>query len=268
MSDGAVKLSSVGDPTRPALVLVHGWGHHSGVWQTLLDELQAHFFVFCVDLPGYGQPIGSTSPTAELENEWRLEALLETCAALPVPAAIWCGWSLGGMLATRFAAFAPERVRALVTIAANPVFVEKTDWPTAMPATDYAEFVAALNNDAEATLKRFLSLVSQGSATARAERRWLKQVIAKAALPDQLTLQASLDLLASMDTRGAIASITLPQSHLLGAQDALVPAGAAEMIGELNQQASIQLIDGAGHALFLSHPQTVVTTLIKMAAVL
>ena len=87
-------------------------------------------------------------------------------------------------------------------------------------------------------------------------------------MPDQLTLQASLDLLASMDTRSAIADITLPQSHLLGAHDALVPADAGGMIGELNPQANIQLIDAAGHAPFLSHPQTVVSTLLKMATLL
>ena len=38
----------------PALVLLHGWGLHGGIWQTLLPQLEKHYTVHNVDLPGFG----------------------------------------------------------------------------------------------------------------------------------------------------------------------------------------------------------------------
>ena len=39
---------------KPNLVLVHGWGAHSGVWETVLTVLKKDFRVTCIDLPGHG----------------------------------------------------------------------------------------------------------------------------------------------------------------------------------------------------------------------
>jgi len=261
MKAATVRATAFGNPALPALVLVHGWGHHGGVWKTLLDELQTHFYVHVVELPGYGcvEPLECQAT----ETDWQLESLLETFLALPP--AIWCGWSLGGMLATRFASYAPERVTGLVTIACNPVFVEKNDWPTAMPSADYQQFSDVLNNNAKITLSRFLSLVCQGSETARADLRILKTVVAEAELPSQSTLQTSLNLLNTLDTRGDISALELPQCHLLGEHDALVPSAVAGAISSLNAAADVRVVAGAGHAPFLSHPNTVIDALLVMA---
>ena len=36
------------------LVLIHGWGMHSGVWQPLVKRLSANYMLYLVDLPGMG----------------------------------------------------------------------------------------------------------------------------------------------------------------------------------------------------------------------
>ena len=36
------------------MVLVHGWGMHSGVWQGFVQQLAAYCQVICLDLPGHG----------------------------------------------------------------------------------------------------------------------------------------------------------------------------------------------------------------------
>ncbi|MEH6357681.1 MAG: pimeloyl-ACP methyl ester esterase BioH [Pseudomonadales bacterium] len=262
MMTRGVRITTVGDPALPALVLVHGWGHHAGVWRALMSELQAHFYVHLVDLPGYGGDDASTSESSDAD--WQLDALLNFFMALPP--AIWCGWSLGGMLATRFARVAPEQVKGLVTIASNPVFVEKADWPMAMPSAEYEQFSAALNDNAKVTLMRFLALVCQGSESARIDLRLLKAVISEAERPSQSTLQMSLNLLNSLDTRLDIAELKLPQCHLLGEHDALVPAPVANAIDNLNAFADVRVITGAGHAPLLSHPKTVIDALLAVEA--
>ena len=47
-------------------------------------------------------------------------------------ACILCGWSLGGMMATRLAGLYPLKIKALITLAANVSFVADMQWPDAM----------------------------------------------------------------------------------------------------------------------------------------
>ena len=75
----------------PALVMLHGWGLHSGIWEPVLPRLRQHFRVTCIDLPGHGGSRG-----------WDEGFDLETAAAAALEAAprraAWLGWSLGGQV--------------------------------------------------------------------------------------------------------------------------------------------------------------------------
>jgi pimeloyl-[acyl-carrier protein] methyl ester esterase len=258
-----VRVTACGNPSLPALVLVHGWGHSSGVWDALLPTLQKHFYVQCVDLPGYGcTENGGTDVCDNSATQWQLDSLLQDLATLPP--AIWCGWSLGGLLATRLATVEPQRVTGLVTIASNPVFVEKPTWLMAMPSEEYQQFVNSVGRDARTTVSRFLSLVCQGAATSRADSRVLKKIVAAVKMPSPAILQASLQCLNTLDTRSDITALKVPQHHLLGEHDALIPVAVAKAISGLNNRAKVSVIAGAGHAPLLSHPHVVVDALLAM----
>lgn len=264
MTKPLVSLTSVGDESLPELVLVHGWGHNSTVWQSLIDELDGRFRIHLLDLPGYGA--GQDEQNTD-EQAWTLEGLLDEFVNLPIGSAIWCGWSLGGMLAAYHAACYPTRVRGLLTIASNACFVQRNDWLTAMPQLDYERFEQSLHDDSKATLGRFLGLIAQGSDTARSDLRTLKGCV-KQVQADEQTLVSSLNLLHELDTRPALASLAMPQCHLFGEHDALVPVSSAPAVGLLNGRADIRVVEGAGHALFLSHPQSVVDALADIAELL
>jgi len=262
VSCAALKLTSSGDATLPSLVLVHGWGHHSGVWQPLVAQLQGRFQIHLIDLPGYGD--SELSDGAE-QQAWQLETLFDAFNELSIGPAIWCGWSLGGMLATQYAAAYPERVAGLVTIASNALFVEQNDWPRAMSAVDYEQFATSLKADAKTTLSRFLALVSQGSPTARADLRQLKKCASGAT---DTTLQVSLDLLSELDSRPSFAALAVPNMHVFGELDALVPVSASASVAQLNDCVEIKIIEAAGHAPFLSHTEQVIDVLENMAELL
>lgn len=275
----SVQLKSFGDSSLPPLVLVHGWGHSAAVWQPLLELLQSHFYIHLLSLPGYSdnQQQGCEQAGGETNNAsgddvsdaqaWQLDSVLEYFNQLPIGPAIWCGWSLGGMLATVYAARFAQRVTGLVTIASNAVFAQRENWPNAMPSADFEQFNAALAENSDVTVKRFLALISQGSETARADLRSLKSCLSNAS---PATLQASLTLLNALDCRDVIATLTQPQLHIFGEQDALVPVAASDSIARLNLQKSahndIEIIAGAGHAPLLSHPEKIAATLKTWAA--
>ncbi|MEH6466418.1 MAG: alpha/beta fold hydrolase, partial [Porticoccus sp.] len=97
------------------LVLLHGWGSDSRIWQAILPELTQHLHVVAIDLPGFGQ-----SPALELDvplDKQGVEHYLDAISAVLPSRCTLLGWSLGGMLATMLVSRYPERFNSLVTIA-------------------------------------------------------------------------------------------------------------------------------------------------------
>jgi pimeloyl-[acyl-carrier protein] methyl ester esterase len=230
----------------PDLVLLHGWGMNAAVWRPLLPGLQERFRVTRIELPGHG-----ASPLLE----GGLDAWTRACLEVAPARAAWVGWSLGGLLALRAALFAPQRVAHLCLVTATPSFVQRAAWPQAMPAAVFEQFAQVLLEDPAATLKRFLGLQVKGAEDARTTLRTLGEALAQRPDPQPRGLQLGLQLLHDGDLRDRLQQLQVASHWLFGARDTLVPAGVADTIRERLPQARVQLVEGAGHAPFLSHPQ-------------
>jgi len=84
------KFASAGNA--PVLVLLHGWGSSSKIWQPLIPKLAKASNVWCVDLPGHGENHDiDWDGTADQGVELLANALPKKCVLV--------GWSLGGLLA-------------------------------------------------------------------------------------------------------------------------------------------------------------------------
>lgn len=229
------------------LVLIHGWGCDSRTWQPVRESLQTIASVTTIDLPGFG----TGSPLAEFS----LDAVLEQIATQLPAKSVVMGWSLGGMFAVQLAARFPERIDAVITLAANAKFVASADYPAAMPRAINRQFNQGFAQDPQATLKLFCGLLAQGDAD---ERSLLKQLRrAETAVVTENWLQA-LQLLSVLDNRAALAQLHQPGLHLFAGKDALVPVAAAAALTEINPQQEIVIFDNAAHALHWSKPQLVV----------
>jgi pimeloyl-[acyl-carrier protein] methyl ester esterase len=233
----------------PDLVLVHGWGMNAGVWAPLRERLAARWRVTAVELPGHGE--SAFDPGTAGLDDWAAALL----AAAP-ERALWLGWSLGGQLSLAAAARAPERVAGLALAATSPRFVRGDDWPAAMPADTFHAFAGQLAEDAPRTLERFLALQVRGAAGATETLRELRNATRARPAPQSGALRAGLELLLHNDLRAATAALEVPSLWLFGGRDALVPAAAEQPVRELLPAARVYSIATAGHAPFLSHPDT------------
>jgi pimeloyl-[acyl-carrier protein] methyl ester esterase len=175
--------------------------------------------------------------------------------------AIWCGWSLGGLIAQRAAALAPERLSALVGMATSPCFVQQPDWPWAMEASVLEHFASELEADQLRTLRRFLALQAQGAENSRATLQWLRTEIEARPAARVQALRAGLDLLLGTDLRNLLEPSVVPMHWLLGGRDQLVPSALASHL-----PGRVRVIQGAGHAPFLSHQQECAGVLRELAA--
>ena len=244
-------VTRVGDG--PPLALVHGWGFAAPALHGLAGALAATRTVELVDLPGHGASRGIPMPSD-------LPGLADLLDATLPETRDWAGWSLGGLACLQLALTRPGRVRRLALVAATPRFTTSTTWTCAMPADEFAAFAAALEAEPATTLNRFAALVARGNDDARTALRMLREALADARHPDPEALASGLALLAESDLTQATPP-ALPTLWLLGREDALIPSAALAEVVAAWPAAEVVLLEGTGHAPFLSRPSECATRL-------
>ena len=96
-------------------VLVHGAWHGAWCWDQIVPLLEGEgHTVLTPDLPGHGD---DASPVSEMTLESYARRVQATLESAPEPAVL-VGHSMGGMVVTQAAEYAPERIRRLVYLTA------------------------------------------------------------------------------------------------------------------------------------------------------
>ena len=232
----------------PALVMLHGWSMNSAVWHRLREQLCQQYSLYLVDLPGHGR--SDWQP-----GDFDLNNILDTLAAQLPEQAYWLGWSLGGLLSIAFADRFPDRVLKLSLVAATPRFVQDYDWQCAMPRSVFENFAGSLDENQSQTLQRFLMLQARGAEQSRETIRQLAEDVATQNTPQSDALHAGLDLLLNLDMRSQLQALTCPVQLILGERDTLVPKTLVVALEKLKPGIRTNLMGGAGHAPFVSHPE-------------
>ena len=226
------------------LVLLHGWGMNSHVWQPLLPELAQYAQVICIDLPGHGAnshlPLGTVA-----------EAVKQLAPHIPDDAIIM-GWSLGGLIAQALAHALPERVTALILIASTPKFVAEGDWSHGVSPDLLALFGRSLQTDYLGTVKRFFALQFLSTKTDTRVVNALRDTIMQhpasvAALEDGLAILQTADF--------SQTPVKQPTLWMLGKLDKLIPASLAEVLPEMGYQ-HVAMLNSAAHVPFVTHPES------------
>jgi pimeloyl-[acyl-carrier protein] methyl ester esterase len=241
----------------PALVLVHGWAMHGGIFAPLVERLRDHCSLHVVDLPGHG---------ASAACDW---LALDECAhsiADRVPAdASWLGWSLGGMVALRAARLG--LASRLVMLCATPRFPSGADWPHGVAPEVLTRFGSELASDTRATIERFLALEAMGSDHMRDDLRELRAHVFERGEPSAAALRHGRDLLLNGDLRGDLVPLDTPSLWIAGRRDRLVLAAAMRDAAACCKDSRFVQIEGGGHAPFLSHADEVASALLEFVGV-
>lgn len=175
------------------------------------------------------------------------------------------GWSMGALAVMRLAELYPQRVASALLVSANPCFVTRPDWSTAVDRAVFEQFAADLARQQEKTIRRFLALQVRGVDGATSLVRQLQASLNERGHASTAALGGGLDVLLHSDLRASLQGIKAPLHWLLGERDALVPATLAPVLKRDYRQANVRLLAEAGHAPFLSHPDVFVRQLLAMA---
>lgn len=229
--------------TAPALVCVHGWGVSATLWDTLTTRIGPRAVVHSLDMPGHGK---NTTNAVGLNN-WTDEVL----SAAP-PAAVYLGWSLGGLVCMQAALRHRQRVRGLVLVDTLPRMLRAPDWPWGMKASAVRETMRGLSSDYISTLQEFLMLQVLGEPGAKHLIRQLRSQLLTMP-PSREGLERGLDILFEADLRAAIPNIDVPVLVINGERDRMCHPDGARWMAQQIPNAESWIVPRAAHAPFLSH---------------
>lgn len=237
------------------MLLIHGWGVDSRVWSGQ-SELEAAFeYSLPVTLPGYsgaGEGAGSWA-TPDLSPGVR--AILDNAPDGPDDGPLTAvGWSLGAMALIEAAIEAPERFSAIVLVGASPSFVKRKDFPWGQKPSVVRRMVKELGSGTEDAIKRFQPLIFTGKERASLEVKELLGQMWRFRC-DPLSLENGLMALINTDLREALASVTTKTLVVHGTLDAVCDVECGRYLASNIAGAKLSIMDGAGHAPFITRPR-------------
>ncbi len=227
-----------------AIALLHGWGLHGGIWETLVPKLAENYTVHNIDLPGFGY-----SPV--YNGDYNLDYLVDSVADVLPEECVLLGWSLGGLVATKLAINYPEKIKKLITVSSNPSFVANDNWQ-GMKLDVLESFIGYLEEDYEGTLIRFLGIQTMGSKTQKDDLKMLKDTVFIHGQPSKKALRGGLQILKDNDLTEQLKQIKIPMLRLYGRLDALVPNKVCAAVDSLHQLSESKVYRKSAHAPFLS----------------
>ena len=238
----------------PPLVLLHGFTGSAGTWSGLTAALAADYTVIAPDLIGHGR-----SDAPEDVDRYRMPRAVDDLVALVRQLghgrAAWLGYSLGGRTALQLVVQHPEAVEALILEGASPGIADG-DERAARVASDEAMAERIERDGVEAfvdTWERVPLFATQLSLPAET----------RAAIRATRTANTATGLANSLRGMGAgaqdplldrVAGITVPTLLIAGELDTKYVEIARDMARTM-PDATMHLIEGAGHAAHLERPE-------------
>lgn len=243
-------------PGNPLVVLVHGAGMDSTVWQ-LQTRYLAHrgMAALAVDLPGHGLSEGPALASVAEMGAW-LGRFIE---AVDMGRALIVGHSMGTFVALETAASKPDLVSGLVlmgTAAAMPVHPELL----AAAENDVAAAAALMAGWSHHHQSKLGPNPNPGQAMLGAMRA-LVEMSQPGVLAGDLSACASYD-----GALEAAASVRARTTIVVGAEDKMTPGRAAQPLIEALNEPTVVVIERAGHSMMYEDPRQVSRLLLSTAS--
>jgi pimeloyl-ACP methyl ester carboxylesterase len=239
------------------VLLLHATASSGAQWRTLTETLRASCRVLAPDLYGYGEtdPWPGYGPFALADEAALAEAILP-----PGPFHL-VGHSYGGAVALHFAMRQPERLRSLALIEPVAFHLLRSGGPDSLDRQLFQEVmeVAALVSKATAcgdyrnAMTRFFDYWN-------GEGAWIRTTPELQLALSRRTPKVALDFWATMTestSRSAYRRIAVPTLVLCGSQSPRPTRRIAELVADSLPASCLQVIDGAGHMLPLTHKKEV-----------
>jgi len=247
------------DGAGPPLLLLNGIAMTTASWQPVATPLSESFTVIRCDLRG--QLMSPGSPPIDVGEH--VNDVIELLDHLGVVSVHVLATSFGGAVGALLAARHPHRVRSLLSIASADGF---TDVMADEVARWREATVRSLEGPDRGVLSDILEPVVYSPAYVEAHRE--ERVLRRqqiAALPTQWFegLVGLLDSAESFSLRSELGAVRCPTLVVAAELDGFIPLERSRGLAEAIPSAGFRIIKGAGHAVVVEQPKTIVDLAIE-----
>lgn len=250
LGDHQTEVTDTGGDATP-VVLVHALGLDRRMWRDVIGPLAARHRVIAYDLRGHGRAAAAPATTGLDLFAQDLHRLLDRLGLAKVHLV---GLSLGGSIATRFAAEWPQQLHSLTVVAA-------TAWGhPAFEARAIAAETEGMAAQIVPTLTRWFTpaaLAADGAAV-----RWAREKVRRAIVSDWA---ASWRALAGISIEQRLPSIQVPTHVIAGEHDASTPPSLMRGFAAI-PGATFDVIEGAPHMISLEKPAELAAAILARLA--
>ena len=239
----------------PPIVLLHGFPLDARVWAEVARPLTRRWRVIRPNLRGFGTFTSNEPFTIQTLAQDVLH-LLEETGDLPC---VMVGLSMGGYVALSFAQNWSDQLRglALVDTRAEADDAEGRRKREAAIALLRRKGVGAI---AEQMLPNMVSDATREGDPAAVEA--VLRVMLDAPAP---TVEAALRAMRDRaDYTDLLATIGVPTSVIVGADDAITPVGLSRAMADAVPGAELEIIEGAGHMAPAEQPEAVYAAIARL----
>ena len=255
LSGGITHYQWVGPSRGPVAVLIHGLTTPSAVWKDVAQGLgDTGYRVLVYDLYGRGY---SDAPSGVQDATFFVAQLDELLASQNLTDDLTLvGYSMGGSIATAFAATEPHRMKRLILVAPAGVETVESGF-SALCRTKPVFGDWLFGTVAGFRMKREIAKdAAQGGDTdviAAQKAQLARKGFLRSVLSSRRYM---LDAAQEQEHRG-ISRDGIPVIAIWGDQDTVIPISAIGKLAQWNRAAHQEVVEGAGHALPFSHGKQV-----------
>jgi pimeloyl-ACP methyl ester carboxylesterase len=240
----------LGDPSGPAVVLIHGYTDSARDWAPLVPYLSPRLRLILLDIRGHGRSSKPECCYTRLDFAYDVKLLLD---ALDVSRADVVGHSLGSIIAQTFAEYWPQRTARVVLISSSGG--PRPGAPARPPAYDYAAQIRKLKEpidpDSPFMIEWWSSPTSVDEDFIRRQRR------DAAAIPLYVWLAVLDQGLVADDLQQTLPRLKAPTLLIWGGKDPIMPEEVRQTLREALPHAQVKVFAGLGHNPFWEDPQAV-----------
>jgi pimeloyl-ACP methyl ester carboxylesterase len=249
LSDGVtLAYISMGNPSGPPVVLIHGYTDNARDWVPLIPYLSPSFHLILLDLRGHGRSSKPECCYTRLDFAYDVKLLLDE---LKIPRADIVGHSMGSFVAQTFAEFWPEHTRRVVLISSSggprPGAAERK------PSFDYAAKIRALKEPIDPDSPFMIEWWS--SPTAVDEDFIRRQRRDAAAIPLRVWLAVLDQGVTTLDLQRTLPRLTEPTLLIWGSKDPIMPEEVRQTLRAALPHAEVKVFAGLGHNPFWEQPE-------------
>jgi 3-oxoadipate enol-lactonase len=239
----------------PPIVLGHSFLCSGEMWGPQLEPLAEHHQVLNLDLRGHGKSSQATSAFGMYEL---VEDVLAVLDREGVRRAVWAGLSIGGMVALRAALVAEDRVSGLILLDTH------AGHETAFGKLRSLSMGSAAKAFGLRTLMPEIIRLFFSPDTRKTKRplidEW-KERFASVHIPSMLQTMRALRRRDSVLDR--LGEIKVPALVIVGEHDAALPPSYSMEIAAGLTDASLVVIENAGHLSSLEQPELVTSAMVS-----